>query len=228
MPDVLGDEARGLLIMRSRNSGFTLIELAVTMTVLALLAMLAVPNLSAWMQSSRVRTTAEYIQDGLRQAQAEAVKENRTVAFILTTSQPSSTTFPAPVAASTSASYWYAATVPWTSAALTSGNSTIGTITTSSNTMNLVAMGITSSDASQVSVQTTVPTVCFSPFGRLTSTYVDPTGVVTCGAAGATVSYAVAPTTAVTGSQALRVTVSPGGQIRMCNPAKSLPTPDGC
>jgi type IV fimbrial biogenesis protein FimT len=216
----------------ARPRGFTLIELAVTMAVLALLAVLAVPNLSAWMQNARVRTTADLIQDGLRQAQTEAVKQNRVVAFFLTNTQPTPTSLPAPAAAGSAVKYWYAATVPWTTAQLTSNG-----VTTTSNQLTMVANGIISSDAAQVTtteLSGTIQTLCFSPYGRLTATSNDPSASpVTCNVPTNTpplVSYEVAPITASSTAHKLHVTVSLGGQIRMCDPNKSLSNnaPDGC
>ncbi|EWS54273.1 MULTISPECIES: prepilin-type N-terminal cleavage/methylation domain-containing protein, partial [unclassified Methylibium] len=68
---------------RCRGSlcGFTLVELMVTITLLAILLALAVPSFTLWINNTRVRSTAQVLQDGLRQAQAEAVRRNRTVSF---------------------------------------------------------------------------------------------------------------------------------------------------
>jgi type IV fimbrial biogenesis protein FimT len=199
-----------------RVRGFTLIELVVTMGVLALLVVLAVPNLATWMQSARVRTSAEFIENGLRQAQAEAIKQNREVAFILTTSAANATTFPTPTTGATG-TYWYAVTVPWTIA-----NAAFGAKT-------FVATGPTSTDSSQVTV-TGPATICFSSYGRLTAISSDTSATpVTCGA-GASATYAVAPTSANANALKLNVTVSAAGQVRLCNPAKLLINgfPDGC
>jgi type IV fimbrial biogenesis protein FimT len=199
----------------ARQPGFTLIELAVTIAVLALLTVLTVPGMAAWLQNSRVRATGDAIQNGLRLAQTEAVKQNRVVAFVLTTSLANSTTMPAATGNGVG-SYWYAATVPWTTYTASAIN----------NTQTLVAAGITTSDATQVTVSGP-STVCFTPYGRPSATYVDPTGATTCGAASAT--YLISPAAAVTGAHPLDVTISPGGQIRMCDPNHSLAkTPDAC
>ncbi len=72
--------------MRSRNSqsGFGLIEIAVVLTILAILYTQAVPAFSAWIGNVQVRTAAESIQNGLQLARVEAIRRNRSVIFWLT------------------------------------------------------------------------------------------------------------------------------------------------
>lgn len=69
--------------------GFTLVELMVTITVAAILMLAAAPSLSLWIFNTRVRSSAEALQNGLRLAQAEAVRQSRTVVFGLTADTPS-------------------------------------------------------------------------------------------------------------------------------------------
>jgi type IV fimbrial biogenesis protein FimT len=219
------------MLMNARRlslRGFTIVELVVVMAVFALLVVMVAPNLAIWTQNSRVRTSADYRQDGLRQAQAEAVKQNRVVEFVLTATAPSAGVFPAAAAANAAVNYWYAATVPWTSAALTTTTNGV-TVVTNSNVPGMVASGILSTDAAQVSITGTEPTVCFSPYGRLTATSNDTSAApVVCGAS-ANITYRIVPTQASANSHPLNVTLSAGGQIRLCDPAKAIATyPDGC
>lgn len=72
-----------------RQLGLTLVELMITVSILALLLFLAMPNFRAWIQNARMRTVAEALQNGVRQSQAEAVRRNRTVVFYLTNDEPS-------------------------------------------------------------------------------------------------------------------------------------------
>ena len=73
---------------RPRLRGLSLIELMVTITVLGVMLMLAIPGIGNWIQNSRVRTVSEEIQNGLRLAQSEAVNRNRQVAFVRTAAAP--------------------------------------------------------------------------------------------------------------------------------------------
>lgn len=63
--------------------GFTLIELMITVALMAVIATLGMPAYQEWVQNTRVRTTAESIQNGLQLARAEAVRRNTQVVFTL-------------------------------------------------------------------------------------------------------------------------------------------------
>lgn len=64
-------------------AGFTLIELMITIVVLGVLIMLAMPTFSAWIQNTRIRTTAESIVNGLQVARGEAVRRNSPIQFVM-------------------------------------------------------------------------------------------------------------------------------------------------
>lgn len=70
------------------GGGFTLIELMVTITILGILVMLALPSYGLWISNTQVRNQAESIQNGLRVAQREAAARNGSVSFILTNASP--------------------------------------------------------------------------------------------------------------------------------------------
>jgi len=78
------EEDRRLLIMRTTQRGATLVELAIGLILVALLAALAVPSFRDWIQNAQVRTATESIAEGLQLARAEAVRMNGPVAFTLT------------------------------------------------------------------------------------------------------------------------------------------------
>lgn len=62
-----------------RSAGFTLIELMVTIAVLAILLFVALPNFAVWMQNTQIRTAGEAILNGMQLARAEAVRRNTNV-----------------------------------------------------------------------------------------------------------------------------------------------------
>ena len=65
------------------NRGFSLIELMITIAVLGIVLMIALPSMGAWLQNTQIRTSAETMQAGLQLARAEALKRNTTVRFQL-------------------------------------------------------------------------------------------------------------------------------------------------
>lgn len=64
-------------------SGFSLIELMISVAIMAILMTLAVPGFQTWLQNSQIRNAAESIQNGLQRARAEAVGRNADVTFVL-------------------------------------------------------------------------------------------------------------------------------------------------
>lgn len=63
--------------------GFTLVELLVTVSVVAILAALAVPMMRDVIRNTRIRAIGESLQNGMAQARAEAVRLNAPVEFAL-------------------------------------------------------------------------------------------------------------------------------------------------
>lgn len=63
--------------------GFSLVEMIITVAILAIIAAIAVPSFTQMIQNTRIRTAAESIQNGLQVARAEAVKRNAKVKFRL-------------------------------------------------------------------------------------------------------------------------------------------------
>ncbi len=68
---------------RGPATGFTLVELMAVVTIFAILVMLGVPMYSTFVANTQIRSAAEAITGGLRFAQAEAVKRNGHVEFVL-------------------------------------------------------------------------------------------------------------------------------------------------
>jgi len=73
-----------------RQRGVTLVEVAVVMTIAAVLYTQAVPMFTNWVGNSQTRTAAESVLNGLQMARAEAVRRNRMVQFVVTDGASSS------------------------------------------------------------------------------------------------------------------------------------------
>jgi type IV fimbrial biogenesis protein FimT len=72
-----------MLTGRRRARGVTLIELAVALTVLALLMFAVLPSVGVWVRNTQVRNTASSIYAGLQVARNEAIRRNAAIRFSL-------------------------------------------------------------------------------------------------------------------------------------------------
>lgn len=72
-----------MLISRFRQFGVTLIELIVTLSIMAILATLAVPSFQGMIMNRKISSSAGSMLNGLQIARAEAVRRNAQVQFVL-------------------------------------------------------------------------------------------------------------------------------------------------
>lgn len=71
------------MLMR-RQRGVSLIELMIGVTISGMLLMAGVPAFTAWIQNAQNRTAAESVANGLQLARVEAVRRNAPIRFELT------------------------------------------------------------------------------------------------------------------------------------------------
>jgi type IV fimbrial biogenesis protein FimT len=184
-------------------SGFTLIELMVTVTMLGILLTLAGPSFGTWISNTRVRTVSDTLQNGVRLAQAEAVRRNRTVAFFLTNAEPSTA-----ATAVANGSNWGIRTLPL----LTEDPAATAD-------ERFVRGGALADVAAGVTITGPIA-LCFNAAGRQIANAGE-------GCAVGNARYTVARSGS---DRPLRLDVSIGGRVRMCDPAKTLSAtnPEGC
>lgn len=187
----------------------------VAIVLLAILVKLALPSFTAWINNTKVRTVAESLQAGIRLAQTEAVRQNRSVILAFTNGTPGPST---PITAAANGNRWSIQTLAQFGGADGS----------------FVQGGSLTDVAAGVSI-TGVSALCFNSNGRLTTaTSSTVQGNTTPQISGATCSPSDATFTIDRPSAAdrpLRVMVSASGKVRMCDPKRptlSDTSPDGC
>lgn len=183
---------------RLLSGGFTLIELMVTLTVLSIVLVLAAPSFVQWVNNARIRSVAQGIQDGVRAAQAEAVRRNRVTEFFFTNATPALNS-----ASQVNGNNWGIRSYANPPAAAE----------------ELVKVGMARAVDDQVTVQAP-RSICFGPAGNQITLV-----VANCVPAEHQINLSTAR-----GDRPLRIVVSVGGRVRMCDPAKvlSADAPEGC
>ena len=71
----------------SRQRGVTMMEVMVTVAVIAIVMAVGAPSLGSWMQNNQIKTSAQNVLNGLQLARGEAVRRNARVKFTLTDSK---------------------------------------------------------------------------------------------------------------------------------------------
>jgi type IV fimbrial biogenesis protein FimT len=197
-----------LKLRPARAAGFTLIEMVVTVTILGILAMLAMPSFITWIANNKVRTVGDALQNGLRLAQAESLRRSRQVVFSLTNSTAPQTS----LTAAANGSNW-------------SVNFVKSSTLDASDAASFIEAGVLASVAPGVQI-TGPAAVCFNSVGRLVAN-------ASTGVDGASCTVESAPSYDITltgADRKLRVIVALGGQVHLCDSAKTLSAsvPDGC
>jgi len=196
-----------------RASGFTLLEVMVTLTLFAILVTLTVPTMKTWISNAKVRSVADALQNGVRMAQAESLRRSRQVVFSLTSNATPQNGF----TASATGTYWAIALIP----AMTDG----------SDNATFIQSGVLSTASGSVQVAGDVAEICFNSVGRLVANAATGVAGGTCSAPTTgtppTFNYNI---TLVGSDHPLRVQVGLGGQVHMCDPSQTLSStnPYGC
>ncbi len=191
-----------MLETHTAQGGFNLIEIMVSLTVLAILIALGAPSFGEWLQNQQVRAATEAIVNGMQVARGEAIKRNLAVQFTL--DLPSG----------------------WTVCEATK-QPCDGTLLANPVRVQDVIQSRSGSEGTRNAQATSTPdgalAVTFSPLGSVLTTNSDGSAPVTqvdvvnsqgnCIAAGGPM-------------RCLRVMVTGGGSIRMCDPTPGIVAPD--
>lgn len=189
-----------------RQRGFSLIELLVTITVLALILSVAMPTLGTWMDNTRIRNTAEALQNGLQTARSEAVRRNQSISFYLV-----SLTNPAVMdnncALSAASGAWVVSVDSPATKCGSAPSTTVAPKIVEARTGN-DAGGKVKVSGLLADGSTAAYTVTFNGFGRVTNA--DPLARIDIKGPDDSVTY-----------RKLRLEITAAGAVRMCDPKVS-------
>ncbi len=191
------------------QQGVTLIELCIGIVIMAVLIVLALPTFTAWLQNSQIRVAADAIQNGISIARSEAIRRNTSVRFQFTSTADNS------CALSTSGKNWVVSLDDPTSPAA------CGSAASDTVAPRIIQMRPASDGTPNAVVAADQSVIVFTGLGRVNPVpaanininVTNPTGG-SCAAAGP--------------MRCLRIVVSTGGQVRMCDPAFASTDPQGC
>lgn len=227
------------MAVRGSQSGMSFIELVIVLAIMGILLALGASGMMTWMRNAKLKATAEAILNGLQVAKAEAVRRNTVVRFQLVSSLRNDCTL-GTAASTDSFSNWVisrddpadpAVTARCASALIAEGVELGNTVAVpapaiirtrgaAEGSSNVVVVAGTSDTLGQ-------PFVSFNGMGRIPAGVLAGNLVICVGADEQSPSSAVAievdagvarcvvsPT-----ERRMQISLTPGGQIRMCDPA---------
>ncbi len=187
--------------------GMTLVEFMIGLVIVAVLLSMGAPSFIEWIQNGQIRNSAEAIQNGLQLARAEAVRRNTTVRFQLASSVGDD------CALSTSGGSWVVSLDDPTGACASAPSDTTAP--------RIIQVRPAAEGSANAVVAAGQATFIFNGLGRLTP--------VPVGNVDIDISNPVGGSCQPVGAmRCLRVRVSPGGQLRMCDPTRGSTDPQGC
>ncbi|MDR2614572.1 MAG: GspH/FimT family pseudopilin [Candidatus Accumulibacter sp.] len=185
--------------------GFTLIELVIGISILSILIAMAAPSFSRWIMNMGIRGTAGSLLDGLQLARSEALRRNTTVRFQLTS------TLGNDCALSTSGPHWIISR--------DLAENLCGTAPSETEAPRLIrSHDGEQAGGSRALIDAGQSLFAFNGLGRLASPAANilvsgPDGVGNCTPNGKD-------------ERCLRIEISSGGGVRMCDPALTSTNPN--
>jgi type IV fimbrial biogenesis protein FimT len=204
-----------VLTTSALRRGYSLIEVLVTIAVLAAMLAAVTPSVSELMANLRLRGAAEAALNGIQKARSEAVKSNQIVTFWLVSANSSGVLDNSCQLSSTSSSWVVSYDDPTGACATTPSTTDLPRIVQINNAglagnTSVSALNTAATASSQLS---------FDGFGRRPA------------ATAATDISTIDFTSSTTGTQSLRLEISAVGGVRMCDrnaPVTVPPDPKAC
>jgi type IV fimbrial biogenesis protein FimT len=200
-------------MLKSKQVGVTLIELLIGLTIVGILFLVGAPSYRAWIQNQQIRAAAESILNGIQLARSSAVNNNASARFILcnVNSVPSTSTWEILAASAIAAA-------PTASLACAGANPGSDGVAGEIRVQERSAK-----EGSKLAQITVLPigtnTVTFNSLGRVSNVNSNAN------------SIGLSPLTQIdvnspNGDRPLRINISTGGNVRMCDPSPKLATSD--
>lgn len=180
-----------------RARGFTLVELLVVVAVIGIVMLLALPNISSWLQNTQIRNAAEATVSGLQIARTEALRRNRQVRFSLVDS------LDATCSLSATGSNWVVSLADPTGKCNQDASDTLDPF--------IVQKRSGQDGSPNVTINASADTVTFGGLGAALAAV----QITVANPAGGACQTAAGP------MRCLQVNVSASGSVRMCDPAVS-------
>lgn len=168
------------------DSGFTLVELLITVAIIAILSTLAAPSFTVIVTNTRIRGAAQALTDGLQLARAEAIRRNERVRLVL------------------------------------AANSGWSVVTNSGTTLQTRPAAESGENISLTYTPNNATAVTFNASGRVVA---NADASTTLTQVDIDVPTSVLPASS---TKELRVTISSGGMIRLCDPNVGSGDPRSC
>ena len=187
-----------LILGKAGQRGVSIIEVMIAVTILVILLMVGLPSFSIWMQNTKIRTVAESILAGLQLARNEAVRRNAVVRFQFVNN------FTNACALSNNSGNWIVSQDDPANNCNAAPSETVAPRIIQFKAAIEGSPDVTISATNSTGAASTF--VAFNGLGRVTAT----TKI-----ARIDVDSSVL---AATDSRDLRILVTPGGQVRLCDP----------
>lgn len=189
-----------------RVRGVTLIELVTVMFLMAMLLWAVVPSVGDWIRNVRVRSTAEAIASGVNEARMEAIKRNQIVSFWLVDSPGVVGVLDATCVRSASSASWVVSLDDPAGLCNVAPSITVSPRIAATRASGSAGQGVViAAAASAADGGGASSVVAFNGFGQPV------TGVG--GVSLATIDV----TSTASGARRLRISISTGGDVRMCD-----------
>ena len=194
---------------RIRQEGMTMVEVLIAVALMAILLALGTPTFATWAQNRQIRTAAESIQNGLMLARSEAVSRNTNVRFQLLTTADDG------CGLSEGGPQW--------GVSLVDPTASCGQFFVDPPNQNYLQLRAINEGSPNAQINGNgVTTVIFNGMGQTTTSATIDVSNPTGGAC-----RTIDGNNNIAGAMScLRVVVSSGGQVRMCDPFTGLPQTD--